>query len=88
MSSTNDASSLHPHPIEMANQAHLVYINGEQAGYLRVRRGRGFAYRDPDGNFTRDEEFLQRVNTLSHSPSLDRGLDMRRSLWAYPGHRA
>jgi DNA topoisomerase I len=69
MSCTNDTSNLHPHPIEMANQAHLVYISGDQAGYLRVKRGRGFAYRDPDGNFTRDEEFLQRVNTLVIPPA-------------------
>ena len=29
MSAANDASILHPHPIDMASRAHLVYVNGD-----------------------------------------------------------
>ncbi len=69
MNDDNDALPLHPHPIEMASQAHLVYVDGEQAGYVRVKRGRGFAYRQPDGSFTRDAELLKRVDTLVIPPA-------------------
>ena len=69
MSAADNASTLHPHPTEMASQAHLVYVNGDQAGYVRVKRGRGFAYQDPQGRFTRDTEFLHRINALVIPPA-------------------
>jgi DNA topoisomerase-1 len=69
MSVSNDALSLHPHPTEMASKANLIYVNGDQAGYLRVKRGRGFAYRDASGNYVHDTELLRRVNHLVIPPA-------------------
>ncbi len=69
MSVSIETTSLHPHPIEMASQAHLIYVDGDQMGYLRVRRGRGFAYRHESGHYIRDAEILQRVRSLVIPPA-------------------
>src|SRR5207302_1293261 len=36
---------------------------------VRVRRGRGFSYRDPDGRPLRDAEVLQRISELTIPPA-------------------
>jgi DNA topoisomerase-1 len=69
MSVSTETTSLHPHPTEMASHAHLIYVDGEQMGYLRVRRGRGFAFRDGNGHYLRDAEILQRVHSLVIPPA-------------------
>jgi DNA topoisomerase-1 len=69
MSVPIETTSLHPHPAEMASRANLVYVENDQAGYIRVRRGRGFAYRDENGNFVRDATILHRVQSLVIPPA-------------------
>lgn len=72
MNVSRDTTSLHPHPTEMANQANLIYVDNDQGGYIRVRRGRGFAYMDEDGAYVRDAETLQRVRSLAIPPAWSR----------------
>lgn len=60
---------LHPAPADMAGAANLVYVGGEQPGYWRVRRGKGFAWRDDSGAFVRDAALLARVRSLAIPPA-------------------
>jgi len=60
---------LHPAPADMADAANLVYVGGSFPGYYRVRRGRGFAYRDEAGAFVRDPKLLARVQGLVIPPA-------------------
>ncbi len=60
---------LHPHPVELASAANLVYVGSDQAGIVRVRRGRGFAYRDGAGAFVRDQAVLARIRQLVIPPA-------------------
>jgi DNA topoisomerase-1 len=53
----------------MAKEANLVYVAPDHTGYTRVRRGRGFAYRDAQGNFARDPQLLARVEKLVIPPA-------------------
>jgi DNA topoisomerase I len=69
MSVSGETTSLHPHPTEMAIHARLTYVDSEQGGYIRVKRGRGFAYRDENSAYVRDTEILQRVNSLAIPPA-------------------
>ena len=61
--------ALHPAPQEMASAANLVYVGGEHPGYQRVKRGKGFAYRDDTGAFVRDPKLAARVQTLVIPPA-------------------
>lgn len=60
---------LHPDPADMADAANLVYVGADFPGYSRVRRGRGFAYRDARGAFVRDPQLLTRVQGLVIPPA-------------------
>lgn len=53
----------------MASAANLVYVDTHYPGYARVRRGRGFAYRDGSGTFVHDPELLERVQHLAIPPA-------------------
>ena len=61
--------TLHPAPQEMANAANLIYVGGEHPGYRRVKRGKGFAYRDGTGAFVRDPALAARVQELVIPPA-------------------
>jgi DNA topoisomerase-1 len=65
---THDAT-LHPDPAVMAGAANLVYVGSESPGYIRIRRGKGFAYRDAAGNFVRSPDLLERVQRLAIPPA-------------------
>lgn len=47
----------------------LRYVADRQAGIVRVRRGRGFQYRDARGNSIRDEATLERIRRLAIPPA-------------------
>jgi DNA topoisomerase-1 len=64
-----ETTTLHPHPSDMAKEANLVYVGANHEGYTRIRRGRGFAYRDGQGSFVRDPQLLARVEKLVIPPA-------------------
>lgn len=47
----------------------LVYVSDETPGIRRQRRGKGFAYRHPDGALLRDAEELRRIRRLAIPPA-------------------
>lgn len=69
MNSVADEVTLHPDSADMASAANLVYVGGDHPGFVRVRRGRGFAFRDGSGAFVRDPQLLARVQQLAVPPA-------------------
>jgi DNA topoisomerase-1 len=53
----------------MADAANLIYVGSDYPGYRRVRRGKGFAYRNGDGAFVRTADLLGRVRGLAIPPA-------------------
>ena len=47
----------------------LVYVSDAAPGIRRVRRGKGFAYRDAHGAWLRDRATLQRIRSLAVPPA-------------------
>jgi len=47
----------------------LTYVSDAQPGIRRLRQGKGFGYRDADGQYIRDREELQRIRTLAIPPA-------------------
>ena len=52
-----------------ARAAGLRYTDFEKPGITRHRRGKGFAYRGPDGRVIRDEKTLTRIRSLVLPPA-------------------
>lgn len=46
----------------------VVYVSDHEPGYVRLKRGRGFIYKDPDGNKVTDQKVLERIKTLVIPP--------------------
>lgn len=47
----------------------LVYVTAGMPGLARIRRGKSFAYRRPDGSWERDEEEIARIRRLAIPPA-------------------
>jgi DNA topoisomerase I len=47
----------------------LVYVSDTQPGIQRLRRGKGFGYRDADGKSISDRDELQRIRALAIPPA-------------------
>ncbi len=60
---------LNRRPHDPAVEAGLVYASAEEPGIRRVRRGRGFAYLDPEGEPVRDRSTLDRIRALVIPPA-------------------
>jgi DNA topoisomerase I len=58
-----------PPPPEAAQEAGLRHVNDGRPGITRVRRGKGFAYRDSGGRIIRDEQVLRRIRSLVIPPA-------------------
>lgn len=56
-------------PTTDARAAGLRHVNDEKPGIRRVRRGRGFGYRDPAGAPVRDRATLDRIRALAIPPA-------------------
>lgn len=56
-------------PIQSAKEAGLRYVSDTQPGIRRIRCGRGFRYRNPDGSPVRDAETLARIKSLVIPPA-------------------
>lgn len=58
-----------PDPRRSARLAGLRYTSDDRPGIARVRSGRGFGYRDPDGRTLRDRATLARIRALAIPPA-------------------
>src|SRR5690242_6688974 len=56
-------------PIQSAREAGLRYVSDTQPGIQRIRCGKGFRYRNPDGKPVRDPEILGRIKSLAIPPA-------------------
>jgi DNA topoisomerase-1 len=56
-------------PVEAAEEAGLCYVNDEQPGYTRKRKGNSFVYYDLEGKVIRDEPRLLRIRRLAIPPA-------------------
>jgi len=54
---------------ESAREAGLVYASDAEAGITRVKAGKGFGYRGPDGRAIRDRATLERIRALVIPPA-------------------
>ena len=52
----------------LARLANLRYVHDDEAGFERRRHGRGFTYRDADGNTVKDKKLRQRFDALVIPP--------------------
>jgi DNA topoisomerase I len=56
-------------PLEAAEEAGLRYVNDQQPGYTRKRKGNCFVYYDLEGEVIRDEPRLLRIRRLAIPPA-------------------
>lgn len=56
-------------PRQSARAARLHYTTDEKPGIGRIRNGKGFRYRRPDGKPLRDAKTLERIRTLAIPPA-------------------
>lgn len=54
---------------EAAKQAGLHYVNDRAPGISRVRRGKSFLYRKPDGSVVKDQGTLARIKAMAIPPA-------------------
>jgi DNA topoisomerase-1 len=47
----------------------LIYVNDTEAGIRRLRKGKGFSYRMPDGSLLTDEQHRKRIAALGLPPA-------------------
>ena len=67
--SVKKAKLLDPDPVELARDAGLRYVSDEEPGIRRQRWGRGFTYRDPQGEVVRDPKVRSRIDALAIPPA-------------------
>jgi DNA topoisomerase-1 len=58
--------------VRSAREAGLTYASDAEPGIARVRKGRGFVYKGPDGRLVRDRATLERIRTLAIPPAWER----------------
>lgn len=56
-------------PEDAAESAGLVYVNDDMPGITRIRAGKGFTYRDPEGRTIRDKAERKRLAALAIPPA-------------------
>ncbi|CAN5349609.1 DNA topoisomerase IB [soil metagenome] len=52
--------------------AGLIYVSDDMPGIARLRKGKGFAYRAPDGQLVKDQTHLERIRKLAIPPAYER----------------
>jgi DNA topoisomerase-1 len=62
-------ATLYDDPMECARLAQLRYVSPDEPGYTRVRRGRGFSYRDAKGGTVADVAVRDRFAALAIPPA-------------------
>jgi DNA topoisomerase I len=54
---------------QFVQEAGLRYVRDDEPGFLRVKRGKGFVYRDASGKHLDDEKTLARIKSLAIPPA-------------------
>ncbi len=62
-------AALQEDPQAVAGTAGLTYVSGDEPGYSRRRRGRGFTYLDPGGSPVKDPQLRSRFEALVIPPA-------------------
>jgi DNA topoisomerase I len=62
-------ASLYDDPEQCARLANLRYVSTDEPGFTRVRRGRGFTYRDASGVTVADAAIRERIAKLAIPPA-------------------
>jgi DNA topoisomerase-1 len=62
-------ATLYDDPEECARLAKLRYVSPDQPGLTRVRRGRGFTYKDPQGSTVVDVQVRDRIAKIAIPPA-------------------
>lgn len=62
-------AGLYDDPEQCAKLAKLRYVSPEQPGMTRLRRGKGFSYRDHDGTTIVDVKIRNRITKLAIPPA-------------------
>jgi DNA topoisomerase-1 len=62
-------AALYDDPEECARLAKLRYVNTDQPGMTRLRKGKGFTYRDADGSTIVDVKIRDRIQKLAIPPA-------------------
>lgn len=62
-------SAISSTPVASAAPPGLIYVHDDAPGISRQRRGKGFAYRKPDGTALSDAGHLQRIRALAIPPA-------------------
>ena len=68
---------LYDDPEECARIAQLRYVTAEEPGLTRIRRGRGFTYKDPKGATVVDGRVRERIDKIAIPPAW-------RNVWICP----
>jgi DNA topoisomerase-1 len=66
---SDGAEQINPTPEESAREAGLRYVSDEMPGITRRRAGKGFSYRNPDGNKVTMPADLKRIKALAIPPA-------------------
>ncbi|GAB5521620.1 MAG: DNA topoisomerase IB [Rhodothermales bacterium] len=56
-------------PIVSAREAGLFYVSDDEPGIRRIKKGRGFAFVDPDGDFITDRKLKKELQALGIPPA-------------------
>ena len=56
-------------PVEAAESAGLMYVSDEEPGIRRLRTGKGFTYKGPNGKTIKDSKTLARIRGLAIPPA-------------------
>jgi DNA topoisomerase I len=62
-------ATLYDDPQECARVANLRYVSPDEPGFTRLRRGRGFTYRDASGGTVADVEVRERIAKIAIPPA-------------------
>ena len=62
-------ATLYDDPEECARLANLRYVSPDEPGLTRVRRGRGFTYKDPQGSTVVDGQVRDRIAKIAIPPA-------------------
>jgi DNA topoisomerase-1 len=59
-------------PIRILNKVGLTYVSDQEPGISRLRRGKGFSYRMPDGMVLSDQVEIKRLKSLGVPPAYEK----------------
>ena len=68
-------AALYDDPEQCAKVAKLRYVSPDQPGLTRLRKGKGFTYRDASGVTVVDVKIRDRIRKHRHPAGVEQGVD-------------